>query len=139
MKRTGFASKMPAPRAQTQCTYTPRPREQAVAVAGPARAIVSVPKRQYVRDEKYRRLVAALPCAHCGRPGPRQAAHSDYGGDGKGLGIKSDDDSVWPGCADSVGRVGCHTLLGATGLFTREQRRHLEKKYAEQTRKALGR
>lgn len=111
----------------------------AVAVAGPARAIISLPKRQYVRDEKYLRAVAALACAHCGKPGPSQAAHSDNGSDGKGMGIKACDLSAWPGCADAPGRVGCHTLLGATGAFTRHQRRHLESKYAEQTRKELGR
>ena len=49
--------------------YTVKPRAAAVAVAGPARAIISVPKRKYVDDESYRRLVAALPCAHCGREG----------------------------------------------------------------------
>ena len=127
------------PREATQSTYTPRPRAAAVAVAGAARAIVSLPKRQPVRDEAYRRLVAALPCAHCGREGASQAAHSDYGGDGKGMGIKACDLTCWPACADSPGRVGCHTLLGASGMFSRDMRRHLEAKYAAATRKALNR
>jgi hypothetical protein len=132
--------KRPPPKPPRQMDdYTPRPRAAAVAVAvaGPARAVISLPKREYVRDEKYLRAVAALPCAHCGKAGPSQAAHSDYGGAGKGMGIKSDDSSAWPACADSPGRVGCHTLLGATGMFTREQRRHLEKTYAERTRQQL--
>lgn len=138
MKRSGFASTLPARREATQSTYSPKPRAVAVAIAGPARAVISLPKRQYVRDEKYLRAVALLPCAHCGRHGPSQAAHSDNGSDGKGLGIKADDSSAWPGCADGPGRVGCHTLLGATGMFTRDQRRTLEAKYARQTRITLG-
>ena len=124
------------PREATQSTYTPKPRPQAVAVAGPARAIVSLPKRPPVRDEAYRRLVAALPCAHCGKAGPSQCAHGD---EGKGMGIKASDETCWPACADAPGRVGCHTLIGASGMFTRDMRRYLETKYAEQTRKALGR
>jgi hypothetical protein len=108
----------------------------AVAIAGPARAVISLPKKPPVRDEAYRRAVAALPCAHCGRPGPSQCAHGD---EGKGMGIKACDLTCWPACADSPGRMGCHTLLGATGMFTREQRRTLEKKYAAQTREKLGR
>ena len=116
--------------------YTVRPRAAAVAVAGPARAILSLPKRPPVRDEAYRRLVAAMDCAHCGRAGPSQAAHADAE---KGMGMKSSDETCWPACADAPGRVGCHTLLGATGMFTREQRRTLESNYAAATRKALGR
>lgn len=128
MKRT--------PREATQSTYTPRPRSAAVAVAGPARAIVSLPKKPPVRDEAYRRLVAAMDCAHCGRAGPSQCAHGD---EGKGMALKACDLTCWPACADSPGRVGCHTLLGATGMFTRDMRRHLEAKYAAATRKELGR
>ena len=124
------------PREATQSTYTAKPRPQAVAVTGPARAIVSLPKRPPVRDEAYMRLVAAMDCAHCGKAGPSQCAHGD---EGKGMGIKASDETCWPACADTPGRVGCHTLIGASGMFTRDQRRTLETRYAEQTRKALGR
>ena len=124
------------PREATQSTYTPRARPQAVAVAGPARAIISLPKRPPVRDEAYRRLVAALPCAHCGKPGPSQCAHGD---EGKGMGLKACDLTCFPACADSPGRRGCHSLLGASGMFSRDMRRHLEKQYAAATRKELGR
>lgn len=134
MKRTAFKRAMPAPRAQTQCTYEPRPRAAAVAVAGPARAVISLPKKPPVRDEAYRRLVAALPCAHCGRPGPSQCAHGDAG---KGVGIKACDLTCFPLCADRPGRQGCHSQFGR--WLGKELRRTLEKKYAEQTRKALGR
>ena len=87
-----------------------------------------------LRSEKYRRWVSQLDCAHCGRPGPCQAAHADSGG--KGCGIKAPDTEIFPACADSPGRRGCHSLIGASGLFTKEQRRHLEEHYADLTRKA---
>lgn len=94
------------------------------------------PKSRPVRDESYRRLVASLQCAHCGRAGPSQAAHADQG---KGLAMKSCDLTCYPACADSPGRQGCHSLIGASGMFTRDQRRTLEQKYAAQTRERLGR
>jgi hypothetical protein len=129
--------KRPPRREATQSTYTPRPRAQAVAVSdGKARAVVSVPKIAPVRDENYRRLVAMLPCAHCGKAGPSQAAHAD---EGKGLGMKACDLTCYPLCADSPGRRGCHSVIGASGAFTRDQRRALEAGYAAKTRKALGR
>lgn len=137
MKRhVALRAKLPPRRPVKTIDYTPRPRAAAVAVAGPARTTVPVPKAVYVRSESYRRRVATLPCAHCGRPGPSQAAHAD---EGKGLGIKASDDTCYPLCADATGRRGCHTLIGASGLFSREQRRYLEQKYAEQTRIKLGR
>lgn len=129
--------KRPPPKPAKQMDdYTVKPRAAAVAVAGPARALISLPKQPPVRDEEYRRLVAALPCAHCGKPGPSQAAHGD---EGKGMAMKACDLTCFPACADSPGRRGCHSVIGATGMFTREQRRTLEQGYAAQTRKALGR
>ena len=116
--------------------YTVKPRAAAVAMAGPARAIISLPKKPPLRDEAYRRAVAAMDCAHCGKAGPSQAAHADQG---KGAGMKSDDDTCYPACADSPGRQGCHSFIGATGNFTRDQRRTLEANYAAKTRKALNR
>ncbi len=116
--------------------YTPRPRAPAVAVVDTrARLVVPVPKQEYVRDEDYLRWVASLPCAHCGREGRSQAAHSDdNGAGGKGLGIKASDDTAYPACADEPGRRGCHWLIGTSGLFTKEQRHHLEANYSAQTR-----
>lgn len=87
-----------------------------------------------MRSEKYRRLVAALPCAHCGKPGPSQCAHGD---EGKGMGIKASDETCFPLCADTPGRQGCHTLIGATGHYPREARRALESTYAAWTREQL--
>jgi len=117
-------------------SYTPKPRECA-RNDGKARMtlVMPRPKDAPVRDEAYRRRVAALPCAHCGRPPPSQCAHAD---EGKGMGIKSSDLDTYPACADAPGRVGCHSLIGASGMFTREQRRHLERTYAERTRENLA-
>ena len=133
MKRTGFASRVPR-REPTQSTYTPRPRAVAVST-GEARMSVPIPKENQLRDESYRRLVASLPCAHCGRPGPSQAAHADMG---KGMGIKSSDATCYPLCADAPGRRGCHALIGSDGMFSRDQRRALEARYAEKTRQMLA-
>jgi hypothetical protein len=102
------------------------------------RHIEPMPKNPPWRSETYRRLVAELPCMHCGRDAPSQVCHSDQG---KGMGMKSSDYGCWPGCADGPLRKGCHSLVGSSGLFTREQRRELEYRHAERTRqkiKALG-
>lgn len=133
----GFKPKLPPPRPVKTTTYTPRPREAAVRVNdGRARMVVQVPKAKAWRSEEYRRLVASLPCAHCGRPGPSQAAHADSAG--KGMGIKSPDSELMPLCADSPGRMGCHQLISGSGLFTKEHRRILERQYVQATKALLG-
>lgn len=101
---------------------------------GPDRLYIAVPKDEPARSEEYRRLVAAMPCIHCGRVGASQAAHGDMN---KGGHIKSDDRTCYPACADAPLRQGCHSLIGATGSFTREQRRAIEARYARQTRAAI--
>lgn len=131
MKRTGFKPKVPL-REGTQCTYVPRPRAAVVAIHdGKDRMVVTIPKRQPLRDESYRRWVASLHCARCGKAGPSQAAHAD---EHKGMSLKSSDESCYPLCADSPGRRGCHVIIGATGTLPREHRRRLEQQYAAQTR-----
>lgn len=112
---------------------TPTARPTVVVGAAPARPVVSLPKREYLRSEDYRRWVASLNCAHCGRAASSQAAHSDAGADGKGMGIKADDSMIWPACADGPGRVGCHTLICSTGMFTREHSQRLAARYILQT------
>jgi hypothetical protein len=114
----------------------PTPRQTVVAAPAPARPIISLPKSQPRRSQAYLRWVSSLHCAHCGKAPPNQACHSD---EGKGLGIKSGDDSAWPGCADSPGRVGCHSIVGSSGLFTRDQRRTLEATRAADTRERARR
>ena len=137
MKRSAIQRNAPAPRPAKQIEgYTPKPRAVAASVSdGKSRMVVPIPKAAPFRSESYRRLVADLPCANCGKPGPSQAAHAD---EGKGMGIKSSDLTCYPLCADGPGWRGCHALIGAGGVFTREQRRKLEAVFGAQTRQHLG-
>jgi hypothetical protein len=91
-----------------------------------------VPKARPWRCKAYRMLVAALPCAHCGAVGYSQAAHGDLG---KGTGIKTGDETCFPACGPRVGVEGCHAHIGRR--LQREQRRELERIYAEITRDVL--
>ena len=132
----GFKRKAPPPRPCKVIDYEPRPRAAAVAVADTrARMVVQVPKRDYLRDEHYRRWVAAQPCAHCGIVGFSQCAHSDdNGAGGKGLGIKASDDTCYPACGPHGNDPGCHWRIGSSGTWTKDERRALEAIYAENTR-----
>ncbi len=78
-----------------------------VATAAP------VTKEVIVRDEAYRRLVAAMPCAHCGIHRASQAAHEN---DGKGKGMKVCDLRTFPLC--TVSGNDCHGLFDSYKLFT---------------------
>ena len=97
--------------------------------------MTSYPKAKALRDKTYLRWVASLACAHCGIQGYSQAAHAD---EGKGMGIKSSDDTCYPACGPHYVRglviPGCHWEIGTSGHLSREERRELETKYAEQTR-----
>jgi hypothetical protein len=95
---------------------------------------MSLLKTPIFRSEEYRRLVSEMDCAHCGKWGPSQAAHAD---EGKGMALKADDRTCFPLCPDSPGYRGCHTLIGATGKVSREQRRAYEKTYAAATRERI--
>ena len=124
----------PPPRVKQMDGYTPKPREIVLRRDPPATMCVPLPKSKPWRCETYLRLVASMPCAHCGQQGRSQAAHAD---EGKGMGIKSPDDTAVPLCADACGRRGCHSILGASGLFTQAHRRTLETKYAVDTRSRI--
>ena len=116
----------------------PRPWPERVSVGAPARISVDIkprPKAVLLRDKDYRMAVASLPCFNCGIEGYSQAAHAD---EGKGLGMKSSDSTVYPLCADRPGTEGCHSRIGAKGIFSREARREFEKAAAEWTRVQLG-
>ena len=71
-----------------------------------------VRKDQPVRHEGYRRLVAALPCAHCRIEGASQAAHVNHG---KAKASKVDDRLTFPLC--HVGAKGCHPAFDEYRLF----------------------
>lgn len=96
--------------------------------------MLSFPKANVCRSDAYRRLVAQLPCIHCGRSGNSQAAHAD---EGKGAHYKSDDRTCMPLCAVRYGSAGCHALLGASGAYSRDERRALERDYGARTRRHI--
>ncbi|AVQ84831.1 hypothetical protein C4F17_26845 [Variovorax sp. PMC12] len=86
-------------------------------MARPPAVIRAIPKTLPQRSEPYLRLVAALPCAHCGLHGHSQAAHANKG---KAKGGKTDDRTCFPLCADRPGVLGCHTRFDQYKLFPRE-------------------
>lgn len=94
------------------------------------------PKIKPVRDEQYRRLVAALPCVNCGVEGHSQAAHPNYG---KGGRTKTDDTACFPLCCDRPGVRGGHSLLDQGGEITKRERRLVEQMWSEQTKERLNR
>ena len=53
------------------------------------------------------------------------------------MGIKTSDLDTYPLCADGPGRRGCHSVIGGSGVFTKDQRRALEQTYVQRTRAAL--
>jgi hypothetical protein len=93
--------------------------------------MLAFPKTNAVRSEPYRRYVASLPCFACGRAGISQAAHSNSGSHGKGLGLKADDRNVFPLCATQPMRVGCHDQFDLLIDMTLDDRRELETRYSE--------
>ena len=68
------------------------------------------------RSEKFRRLVASLPCQHCGVDGRTQAAHRN---EGKGMGLKTSDALVAALC------VECHAELDNGKRLSRPERQDM--------------
>ena len=60
-----------------------------------------------LRHEGYRRLVAALPCIHCGQWNHSQCAHPNRG---KAKGRKTDDRLSFPLCTVRDFHLGCHEM-----------------------------
>jgi hypothetical protein len=112
--------------------------QRRAAVMAPREPVASIPKTEPVRDEAYRRLVAALPCAACGLEGRSQHAHCN---DGKAKGRKNCDLDAMPLCADQPGRAGCHSRFDKYKLLTGGREAHVEqgRVWAAQTRAKLGR
>ncbi len=140
MKRTDIRPKRPPrpDRSAEFASYAPRHTgaSRAVMVSNlDARLTVPLPKERPFRSETYRRLVAAMSCAMCGKPGPSQCAHSDQG---KGLSIKSSDLECFPLCADAPLFRGCHSIMGASGKLDKDVRQKLERDFAAETRAALA-
>ena len=148
MKRTGFQR-----RAQPQ-TFT-EDREQRLAdrarrameSAAPSPENVTmaandqmfaapITKENPLRSEPYRRLVASLPCIHCGIEGYSQHAHENSG---KGARIKVDDRRAMPLCCTRPGIEGCHVAFDQYRLLPGGRDAHHDqgRAWAEQTRKQI--
>lgn len=129
MKRTGFKPRPKPPRHEPMAyTLRVRPNYARCTVALP------VPKEAPVRSEAYRRLVASLPCIHCGIQGFSQHAHANTG---KGAGIKTDDRRGFPLCCARPGEVGCHAKFDQGALFLKADRREIEQVWIEGTARTI--
>lgn len=113
----------PAPRAPLQ----PVRGARKATMASKHREIKPVLKENPLEYEPYRRLICTLPCMRCGIHGFTQAAHADCG---KGLSLKTDDRTCWPGCGPHHGLPGCHHYVGTTGALGKMRRREVEAEYA---------
>ena len=82
-----------------------------------------VEKEKPLRSEPYRRLVASLPCIHCGIAGYSQHAHEN---DGKGKGMKVDDRRAMPLCCTRPGIEGCHVAFDQYRLLPGGREAHRE-------------
>lgn len=126
MKRSGFASQwQPRSRPErTERTITLRP----IRVPAPAAPVFNPqPKHEYIRDEGYRRYVASHDCFRCGIAGISQAAHANSAAAGKGMGIKASDEALFPLCATTPDRPGCHDEHDqARDDLSRDERRDQE-------------
>ena len=93
------------------------------------------PKMQNIHSEPYRRLVADLPCKHCGIHGYSQAAHPNTG---KAMGKKLiDDRECFPLCSSRIGVEGCHAKFDQGALFPKYVRRSFELAWAADTRRQI--
>lgn len=152
MKRSAWGRPAPAPREDDREARLEARATRAMApsvMAGPATASVMArdlagakpvtvaPKEQAVRSEPYRRLVAAMPCAHCGAVGYSQHAHLN---EGKGAGLKVDDRRAMPLCCTRPGIEGCHAAFDMYRLVPggRDGHRAAGAAWAAQTREAIG-
>lgn len=135
MKRSGFKRKALPGRTPPQYQPLTAPANYEPVSAKPLAAIEKV--KPY-RSEKYRRLVAAFPCIHCGIPGISQCAHANGG---KGTGTKTSDLESFPLCACQPGRRGCHSRFDQGALFTKAARQLIEPAWVADTQrriKAMG-
>jgi hypothetical protein len=94
----------------------------------------AAPKDAPIRSKAYLRLVAQLPCMHCGIWGFSQAAHANSG---KGMAMKACDLQTFPLCADRPGQRGCHSLFDQGALFGKEARRLIEQAWVADTQRQI--
>ena len=111
-------------------------RRSAVFARMDVPAAPPVAKAAPERSETYRRLVAALPCASCGKVGRSQHAHTNFG---KAKAMKNDDRDAMPLCADEPGLQGCHAAFDQYTLMDGGRAAHVEqgRTCAAQTRQRI--
>lgn len=107
-----------------------------VALVSSDEAAPTVTKDNPLRHEGYRRLVASMPCAWCGRQGRSNHAHENSG---KGKAMKVDDRRAMPLCVDDMGQHGCHTAFDQYALIDGGKEAHAElgARMAKATRNAI--
>ena len=129
MRRTGWR-RWAGVSSATPVTRLARPANYAPAT-GHATALK---KDAPARSEAYRRIVAAMPCIHCGIAGYSQHAHANAG-----KGIKTDDRMGFPLCAARPGVEGCHAAFDQYRLLPGGRDEHAEagERWAERTRAAV--
>jgi len=138
LRRTPFKRKAPTwpakpDRSAEFASWTPRPRPVAALLKPSDAPVKAAPKeREPVRDEGYRRLVAAMPCAHCRIGGASQCAHPNAG---KAKSKKACDLLTFPLCHE--GANGCHRAWDEYRLGGRDAQAELEPIYAARTRLRL--
>lgn len=134
LKRSGFKRKT-IERTRTVHTPVPEHLRRQVSYARADQAAEAVEKESPVRSEAYRRLVASLPCANCGRVGHSQHAHTNAG---KAKAMKNDDRDAMPLCADDYGILGCHSRFDRYALFLdRAEHIRMGAVWAAQTRQQI--
>ena len=111
-------------------------RRSAVFARMDVPAAPPVAKAAPERSEAYRRLVAALPCASCGKVGRSQHAHTNAG---KAKAMKNDDRDAMPLCADEPGLQGCHAAFDQYTLMDGGRAAHVDqgRHWAAQTRQQI--
>ncbi len=134
MRRTGF--KRPERPARTPMVLVARPATANVRMAAGIHleAPSVIRKESPLRDEDYLRLVASLPCCHCGLHLHSQAAHENAG---KGRQMKVDDRRTFPLC--TVSGNACHEAFDQYRLVRGGRNAHAElgRAFTESTQQAL--
>ena len=116
-------NRKPPPRVRSYPTPIPESqRRNAVFSRMDVPAAQPIEKDDALRSEPYRRLVAAMPCAICGRANRSQHAHTNAG---KAKAMKNDARDAMPLCADGIGIVGCHTLFDQSRLILGGREAHI--------------
>lgn len=90
-------------------------------------------KQTLVRSEPYRRLVAALPCAHCHIEGYSQAAHPPP----TGKGSKESDLTCFPLCCTRPDVPGCHFEFDQYRLLPKSDMRPTASYWAQDTQRQI--